>query len=152
MNLTASDRRLLRALQAEARSTNQALAETAGLSTSACWRRVRALEEAGVIKGYEALLDAEAAGLGFSAVVQVTLERHEQRQVKDFIAAVALRPEVLECYATTGEADYHLKIVCADKEAYNRFQESFLFTQPGVSQVRTNLILKEIKQTTRLPI
>ncbi len=66
------------------------------------------MEEAGIIRGYQALLDAEAAGLGFSAVVQVSLERHERRHVKDFIATVASRPEVLECYATTGEADYHL--------------------------------------------
>ncbi len=152
MELTPSDRRLLRLLQADARATNQALAEAAGLSTSACWRRIRALEEAGIVKGYEALLDAEAAGLGFAAVVQVSLERHERRHVKDFVAAVAERAEVLECFETTGEADYHLKVVCADKEAYYRFLDSFLFTHPGVVRVRTNLILREIKQTTRLPV
>ncbi len=152
MELSLADRRLLQALQEDARITNQALAERAGLSTSACWRRVRVLEESGVIKAHRTQLDAEAAGLSFQAVVQVTLERHERRQVKDFIAAVAARPEVLECFATTGEADYHLRVVCTDKEAYNRFLESFLFTQPGVAQVRTNLILKEIKQTTVLPV
>lgn len=152
MELSAADRRLLRALQEDARMTNQALAEAAGLSTSACWRRVRTLEEAGVIRAYRAHLDAEAAGLTFHAVVQVSLERHEGRHVKDFITAVASRPEVLECFATTGEADYHLRVVCADKEAYNSFLERFLFTQPGVAQVRTNLVLKEIKQTAAVPV
>lgn len=152
MELTEQDRRILAALQAEGRLSNQELSERVGMSASACWRRVRALEEAGVIAGYVALLDAEKAGLGFSAIVHVTLQRHEHGHVANFIARVSDRPEVLECFATTGEADYHLRVVCADKDAYNRFLEEFLFRLPGIAHVRTNLVLKEIKLETRLPV
>jgi DNA-binding Lrp family transcriptional regulator len=150
--LTDADRRLLRLLQEDCRLSNQELAERAGMSSSACWRRVRALEEAGVIRGYVALATAEKLGLAFSAVVHVGLTRHDHTHVETFISRVAERPEVLECLATTGEADYHLRVVCADKEAYNRFLEEFLFRLPGIAQVRTSLVLKEVKLETSLPV
>ncbi len=122
------------------------------MSASACWRRVRALEEAGVIRGYHALLDAETAGLTFHAVVHVTLTRHGESHVDTFIAAIERRSEVLDCFATTGEADYHLRILCPDLQAYNHFLEGFLFRLPGIANVRTNLILKSIKHTTQLAL
>lgn len=152
MTLTDADRRILRTLQADSRISNQELAESAGMSASACWRRVRALEEAGVIAGYPAVLDAGRCGLGFSAVVHVTMTRHDASQLDVFIDRIAERPEVLECYSTTGEADYHLRVVCRDKEAYNDFLEGFMFRLPGIAHVRTNLILKDIKQHGRLPV
>lgn len=152
MDLTEQDRRILNALQADGRLSNQDLADRVGMSASACWRRVRALEEAGVIAGYAMLVDAEKAGLGFSAIVHVTLQRHDHGHVATFIARVTERAEVLECLATAGEADYHLRVVCADKDAYNRFLEDFLFRLPGIAHVRTNLVLKEIKLETRLPV
>lgn len=152
MEFTDQDRRILSALQTEGRLSNQDLAERVGMSPSACWRRVRALEEAGVIARYVALLDAEKAGLSFSAIVHVTLQRHEHSHVATFIGRVMERPEVLECLATTGEADYHLRVVCPDKDGYNRFLEDFLFRLPGIAHVRTNLVLKEIKLETRLPL
>ena len=151
-NLTEQDRALRRALQQDARITNQELAERAGMSASACWRRVRALEEAGVVRRYAAILDAGRAGLGFHAIAHVTLTRHDHRHVDTFIAEVARRPEVLDCFAVTGEADYHLRVVCADLDAYNRFLEAFLFRLPGIANVRTNLVLKDIKQGTALPL
>lgn len=151
-NLTERDRILLRALQEDARITNQELADRAGMSASACWRRVRALEEAGVVRRYAAILDAGRAGLGFHAIAHVTLTRHDHRHVDTFIAEVARRPEVLDCFAVTGEADYHLRVVCADLDAYNRFLEAFLFRLPGIANVRTNLVLKDIKQGTALPL
>jgi len=150
--ITEQDRRLLRALQGDARISNQELAERAGMSASACWRRVRALEEAGVIRRYATLIDAPAAGLNFHAIVHVTLTRHDHRHVGTFIAEVAKRPEVLDCFATTGEADYHLRVVCDDLDAYNRLLEGFLFRLPGIANVRTNLVLKDIKQETAVPI
>ena len=150
--LSEQDRRLLRALQQDARISNQALAEIAGMSASACWRRVRALEDAGVIRRYAALVDAPSAGLGFHAVAHVTLTRHDHRHVDTFIAEVKLRPEVLDCFATTGEADYHLRVVCENLDAYNRFLEGFLFRLPGIANVRTNLVLKDIKQETSVPL
>lgn len=152
MDLSETDRRLLRLLQADARLSNQELAERAGMSASACWRRVKQFEEAGVVVAYPAILDAAAAGLTFSAIVHVTLTRHEASHAADFVARVRDRPEVLECFSTTGEADYHLRVVCRDKEAYNAFLDDFLFRLPAIAHVRTNLILKEIKSTSRLPI
>jgi DNA-binding Lrp family transcriptional regulator len=152
MEIDQTDRKLLGLLQENARLSNQELAERAGLSPSACWRRVKALEETGVISGYAALVDAEKAALRFSAIVHVTLTRHEAAHLETFIARVAARPEVLECFATTGEADYHLRVVCDDKDAYNDFLDTFLFRLPGLAHVRTNLVLKVIKSTTRLPV
>lgn len=150
--LTESDRRILKALQDDSRISNQELAERAGMSASACWRRVRLLEQAGVISGYSAALDASRAGLSFAAIVHVSLTRHEAAHVATFIEKVAARTEVLECFATTGEADYHLRVVCRDKDAYNEFLESFLFRLPGIAHVRTNLVLKDIKLNGRLPL
>ena len=152
MELSDADRRVIRLLQRDARMSNQDLADRAGLSASACWRRVKALEEAGVISGYVAEVNAERAGLGFGAIVQVRLSRHDTAHLDQFIEAVSRRPEVLELFLTTGEADYHLRVVCEDKNAYNAFLENFLFRLPGIAQVRTNLILKEIKATSVLPV
>ena len=152
MELTEADQRVLRILQIDARISNQELADRAGLSASACWRRVKQLEEAGVITAYPATISAESVGLTFSAIVHVTLTRHEAAHAATFIARVGDRPEVIECFATTGEADYHLRVVCRDKEAYNAFLDEFLFRLPAVAHVRTNLILKQIKSTSRLPL
>lgn len=150
--LNEADQRLLRLLQTDSRLSNQELAERAGMSASACWRRVRALEDAGIIAGYPAVLDAEKAGFSFSAIVHVTLARHETSHVATFISRIVERPEVLECLATTGEADYHLRVVCRDKDAYNVFLDEFLFRLPGIAHVRTNFVLKEVKIATRLPL
>lgn len=152
VEIAESDRKLLRVLQGDARLSNQELAERVGMSASACWRRVKQLEEAGVIVGYPAIVDAAAVGLGFSAIVHVTLTRHEASHAATFVQRVVERPEVLECFSTTGEADYHLRVVCRDKDAYNVFLEDFLFRLPAIAHVRTNLILKEIKSTSRLPL
>jgi DNA-binding Lrp family transcriptional regulator len=150
--LEEPDRRIIRAMQADGRISNQELAERVGMSASACWRRVRALEEAGIIRGYAALVDPARAGLGFHAVVHVTLTRHDHRHVDTFIAEVGRRPEVLDCFATTGEADYHLRVLCRDLDAYNQFLEGFLFRLPGIANVRTNLVLKGIKQDSPIPV
>ncbi|QDZ03293.1 Lrp/AsnC family transcriptional regulator [Nitratireductor mangrovi] len=146
--MEAQDRRLLRILQGNGRISNQELAEAAGMSASACWRRVRALEEAGVIRRYAALVDTQKAGMDFHAIVHVSLTRHDHGHVDTFIDEVTGRPEVLDCFATTGEADYHLRVVCDDLAAYNAFLEGFLFRLPGIANVRTNLVLKDIKQET----
>ncbi|UUP18398.1 MULTISPECIES: Lrp/AsnC family transcriptional regulator [Nitratireductor] len=151
-SLTEQDKRLLEALQENCRLSNQELAERAGMSTSACWRRVRALEEAGLIRQYAALIDTERAGLGFQAIVHVSLTRHDHRHVDTFIAEVRQRREVLDCYSTTGDADYHLRVVCRDLAAYNLFLEDFLFRLPGIANVRTNLVLKDIKTHSAVPV
>jgi Lrp/AsnC family transcriptional regulator, leucine-responsive regulatory protein len=152
IKLEDQDRKILRALQADSRMSNQALADAAGMSASACWRRVKLLEDAGVIRGYTAIVDAARAGMTFHAIAHVSLTRHDHGHVDTFIAEVKRRPEVLDCFATTGEADYHLRVVCADLAAYNAFLEGFLFRLPGIANVRTNLVLKDIKQETAIGI
>ncbi len=151
MELEETDRRLLAALQADGRVTNQDLAAGSGLSSSACWRRVRALEESGVVSGYAALIDREKAGFSTAAILHVSLERHDSRFVEEFVLRVRGRPEILDCYATTGDADYHLRVVVRDMAAYNHFLDEFVFRLPGIRQVRTNVVLKEIKQGVALP-
>ncbi|MBT8104305.1 MAG: Lrp/AsnC family transcriptional regulator [Woeseiaceae bacterium] len=151
LTLDAKDRKILSALQQDSRLTMQELAERTGMSSSAVWRRVKSLEEAGIIDRYAAIVDTRKAGFGFSAIVHLTLARHEQKNVERFIKEVMRHPEVLECYATSGEADFHLRVVVEDIDAYNAFLDDFIFRLPGVSQVRSNIVLKEIKADTALP-
>jgi len=150
--IPASDRQILNALQEDGRISNQELAERANMSASACWRRVKALEEGGVIERYTALIDPEAVGLSFHAMVHVVLSRHQAGHVENFIQAVMTRAEVLDCFATTGDADYHLRVRCRDLSAYNAFLEEFMFALEGVSTVKTNLILRQLKHETRLVV
>ena len=145
------DERILARLQQEGRLTNQQLAEDVGMSASASWRRVRALEDAGVIEGYAALVNREKAGFTTSAILHVSLERHDVKFVDEFVSRVMARAEVLECFATTGDADYHLRVVVRDMAAYNRFLDEFVFRLPGIRNVRTNVVLKEIKTSVALP-
>jgi DNA-binding Lrp family transcriptional regulator len=147
-----TDRRILEILQNDGRLTNQEIAERAGVSAAACWRRMRALESSGVISRYTALLERRALDLGLCIFVQVSLSRHESSNVAAFEEAVVERPEVLECHATTGDADFLLKVVTRDIGSYDQFLEEFLFRLPGISHVRSNITLREIKSDTRLPV
>lgn len=149
--LGKKDRLLLRELQRDSRLTMQQLAERVGMSSSACWRRVRNLEETGVIDRYAALVDPRKAGFSLSSMTLVSLARHEEKNVENFVREVLRHPEVLECFATSGEADFHLRVVVEDMDAYNQFLDDFIFRLPGVSQVRSNIVLKEIKADTALP-
>ncbi len=132
MQLHAKDKLLLAELQRDSRLTMQDLAERAGMSTSACWRRVRALDTAGVINRYAVIVDAKKAGFGLSSMVLVSLARHEQKNVDQFIRAVSRHPEVLECFATSGEADFHLRVVVEDMEGSTRFLADVVLILPGV--------------------
>ena len=140
--LDRRDRLILRELQRDSRLTMQQLADKVGMSSSACWRRVRSLEEAGVIDRYAAILDTKKAGFSLSSMTLVTLARHEQKHVDNFINEVMRHPEVLECFATSGESDFHLRVVVEDIDAYNAFLDDFIFRLPGVSQVRSDIVLK----------
>ena len=150
--LAKKDRSILAELQRDSRLTMQQLAEKVGMSSSACWRRVRALEESGVIDRYAVILNSRKAGFSLSSMTLVSLARHEERSVDNFINEVMRHPEVLECFATSGEADFHLRVVVEDIDAYNRFLDDFIFQIPGVSQVRSNIVLKEIKADTALAL
>jgi Lrp/AsnC family leucine-responsive transcriptional regulator len=148
MRLDDRDRRILTLLQEDSRMSNADLAESVGMSASALWRRVRSLEEAGVIKRYGAVVAPQAMGLNFEALVQVNLTRHAPEHLQEFIRAVEGNPHVVECYATTGQADYHLRILAPDLEAYNQFLEQFLFQLAGVASAQTHVILKTVKRDT----
>ncbi len=149
--LGKKDQMILNALQRDSRLTMQQLAERVGMSSSACWRRVRSLEEEGVIDRYAVLVNPRKAGFSLSSMTYVSLARHEEKNVENFVREVQRHPEVLECFATSGEADFHLRVVVEDMDAYNKFLDNFIFRLPGVSQVRSNIVLKEIKADTALP-
>ncbi|WP_372574724.1 Lrp/AsnC family transcriptional regulator [Ruegeria jejuensis] len=140
------DRQILTLLQQDCRISNAELAEAVGMSASALWRRVRALEETGVIDRYGAVVNPEAMGLGFEAIVHVHLTRHDPEKIIEFIRAVETSAAVQECYATTGQADYHLRVLTRDLAAYNRFLDEFLFRLPAVSSAQTNVVLRTIKR------
>ena len=152
MDFDERDRRLLRLLQKDCRLSNAELAAQVGMSASACWRRVRLFEESGVIERYRADVSPERAGLGFQALVHVQLARHNPQHLSQFISAIDQRAEVLECYATTGQADYHLRVLCRDIAAYNRFLEEFLFRLTAVESAQTNVVLREIKRSATIPV
>ena len=145
MNLDDRDRQILLHLQKDSRISNADLAAAVGMSASALWRKVRALEDGGVITGHTVRIDPSALGMNFQAIVHVELIRHNPDDIQDFIRAVKTCPEVQDCYATTGRADYHLRILCEDLTAYNRFLDDFLFRLPAVSSAQTNVVLKSIK-------
>ncbi|NIZ62010.1 AsnC family transcriptional regulator [Sedimentitalea sp. CY04] len=140
------DRKILTLLQQDARMSNADLAEAVGMSASALWRRVRALEAAGVIERYGAIVNPSAMGLGFQAIVHVHLTRHDPDKLDEFISGIESSPLVQECYATTGQADYHLRVLAPDLDAYNRFLEQFLFRLSAVASAQTNLVLRTLKQ------
>lgn len=149
---STKDQEILRLLQGDGRLSNQDLAEKVGISTSACWRRVRALEEAGIIEGYAARLNPEACGLGFHAIVHVMLARHQVTHLKQFTDEIITRDEVLDCFSTTGGADYHLRVRCADIDAYNQFLDEFLFRLDGIASIQTNMVLRQLKHSDKLPV
>jgi DNA-binding Lrp family transcriptional regulator len=152
VRLDLQERRILMELQSDARLTNQELAQRVGLSPSACWRRVKALEEAGVILRYTAILDPKKVGLGECVFAHVTLARHSLATTHEFADAIRDRPEVMECFFTTGDADILLRVAIPSVSAYDKFLEEFVFSAPGISQVRSNFALRQIKFETALPL
>ena len=150
--LDAIDRRILGALQDDARIANNELAARVGLSPAPCLRRVRALEETGVIRRHVSLVDPGAVGLPVSVFVSISLERQVEEALKRFERAVLTRPEVMECYLMTGDADYLLRVVCADLAAYERFVLEHLAKAPGVSSIRSSFALKQVNYSTALPL
>jgi Lrp/AsnC family transcriptional regulator, leucine-responsive regulatory protein len=151
-DLDAIDRNILTALQENARMPNVELARDVGLSPSPCLRRVRALEDAGVIRRYATLVDQAAVGLPVSVFVSVSLERQIESALETFEETVRARPEVMECYLMTGTADYFLRIVVSDLEAYERFLKEHLTRIPGVSSIQSSFALKQIAYRTALPL
>jgi Lrp/AsnC family transcriptional regulator, leucine-responsive regulatory protein len=150
--LDAVDRRILRHLQQDARLSTADLAEKVGLSTTPVWRRVRALETAGVIKGYQALVDADAVGLRVSVFVHVSLEKQVESALEAFEAAIRRRPEVMECYLMTGDADYLLRVVVPDLRDYERFIMDHLTRIRGIASIKSSFALRPVKHGGELPL
>ncbi|WP_284734536.1 Lrp/AsnC ligand binding domain-containing protein [Sphingosinicella terrae] len=146
------DRKLLRVLQAEGRITNQELASRCAISPSACLDRMRRLKERGYISGYAALLDPEKLDQSFLVFVEVVLDRTTGDVFRRFSAAVAERPEILECHMVAGGFDYLLKLRLKDMAAYRKFLVDVLAEIPGVRETRTYAVMDEVKSTTALPI
>lgn len=151
-SLDAIDRKVLLQLQADGRITNQDLAEKVGLSPSPCLRRVRQLEDQGVITGYVALVDPETIGLAVSAFVRVRLSQQDDRHLATFEEAIGAFPEVMECYLMTGEADYQLRVLVASLAEFEDFLRYKLTRIDGVSQVTSSFALRPVVYRTALPL
>lgn len=146
------DRRILELIQEDARISNADLAAQIGLSPSPCWRRVRALEERGVISRYVTLVTPEAIGLPVNVWVHVTLDEQVERRLEHFESAIVARPEVMECYLMTGESDYLLRVVVPDIAAYQAFLLDHLTRIEGIASIKSSFALKQVKYKTALPL
>jgi Lrp/AsnC family leucine-responsive transcriptional regulator len=153
MKLDRYDRRILEILQEDGRISNQDLAERIGLSPSPCLRRVRALEEAGIISGYRALVDAQKLGFNLVALISISMDRHTPERFARFDAAIAAIPEVLECLLITGrDADYQLKVVVRDMEGYQDLLLNKITRIQGVSGVHSSFVLRQVIDRTNVPV
>jgi DNA-binding Lrp family transcriptional regulator len=153
--MTDLDRRdvdILSELQRDSRQSVQQLASKVGLSTTPCWKRVKDLEAAGVIVGYGVHIDRERVGLQLCVLAEVNLAPHTEAVVREFERAVAACAPIVSCWSTTGNADYVIKVLAADIQSYEAFLHETAFKLPGVTHIRSSVVLKEVKAETRLPI
>lgn len=152
MNLDRFDRAILQILQLEGRIPNATLAERVSLSESACLRRVRALEESGLIERYAAVLNQQKAGLPVNVFVSITLDRQDDLDLRKFEEAVRKIPEVMECYLMTGDYDYTLRVVVADTADFERVHSKHLTRLPGVARVHSSFALRTVQKARELPL
>ncbi|WP_296701104.1 Lrp/AsnC family transcriptional regulator [Thiocapsa sp. UBA6158] len=153
MKLDRYDRRILEELQHDGRISNQELADRIGLSPSPCLRRVRALEDAGIIRGYAALLDAKTLGLNLMALLSISMDKHTPERFERFDTAVAAIPEVQECLLITGrDADYQLKVVVRDMDAYQDLLLNKITRIDGVTGVHSSFVLRRVVERASLPL
>jgi Lrp/AsnC family transcriptional regulator, leucine-responsive regulatory protein len=153
MQLDRYDRMILETLQDDGKISNQDLADRVGLSPSPCLRRVRALEESGLIVGYRALLDAKKLGLTLMALIGISMDQHTPERFTNFETKIAEIPEVLECLLITGQqSDYQLKVVVHDMDAYQNLLLNRITRIPGVSGVHTSFVLRQVVGRTALPL
>jgi len=152
MKLDRTDRTILAELQRDGRLSNRELAEKVHLSESACLRRVRALEEAGVIDRYAALVSQSKLGLPGNVFVSITLNRQEQADLAAFEEAVKRVPEVMECYLMTGAQDYLLRVVVSDPADFERLHSQHLTRLPGVARVQSSFALRTVRKSVELPV
>lgn len=146
------DKQIIRELQLSGRLTNQELADKIGLSPSPCLRRVRALEAAGVIVGYTAVVDEAIFGLPITAFVNIRLHTHNEDSVKQFEQAIQSIDNIIDCYVMTGNTDYLLRVLCDSLEGYEEFVRKQLHRIPGIAAVETSLAYGTVKKSSLLPI
>ena len=146
------DLQILRYMQEHARTSNADLADRVGLSPAPCLRRVRALEESGVIRRHVTLVDPTAVDLAVTVFVQISLDLQVEDRLEIFERAVLRRPEVMECYLMTGDSDYLLRVVVPDVAAYERFLKDSLTRIESVAGIKSSFALKQVKYSTALPI
>ena len=152
MEIDATDRRILTALQRDGRMSNADLSEQVNLSPSACHRRVQRLEEAGYIDAYVALLNARKLGRPTTVFVEITLAGQADELLDAFEKAVKRVPDILECHLMAGTADYLLKVVAEDTEDFARIHRQSLARLPGVAQMQSSFALRRVVQTTAIPV
>ncbi|GAA4183973.1 Lrp/AsnC family transcriptional regulator [Shinella granuli] len=150
--LAASDVRILKALQEDGRLSNQALSGTVGMSASPCWRRVRQLEDEGIIQRYMAVLGRREIGLGVLAFIRVKIDSHTEAEAEAFASAVMKLDCVVACYSIAGDADFLLQVVSQDLDTYSDFAMSVVRRLPGIKEMQTTFVLKEIKPFSGLPL
>ena len=152
IKLDRIDRRILEELQLDARLSSADLAERVSLTTSPCWRRVKRLEEEGLISGYHARLDAQRLGYQVTAIVHISLDKKDTQSLQAFEAAVQEIPQVLACFRISGRYDHQLIVVSEDLEAYGIFSVAYINGLPGVKEVYTSFVLKEVKAASNPPL
>lgn len=152
MELDRYDRAIVKLLQQDARLTNTKLAEKVSLSESACLRRVKALEESGLIESYTAILNQQKAGYPVNVFVSITLDRQSQSGLEAFESAVRKLPEVMECYLMTGEHDYLLRVVVADLADFERVHNQHLTRLPSVARVHSSFAVRTVTRSNVLPM
>lgn len=152
VRLDEIDRKILRLLQTDCRLTMVEIAERVGLSASPCHRRIKMMEDAGLIKGYVALVDQRRLGLPVSVFVSIKLERQREKDLEAFSKAISRWPEVLECYLMTGHRDYLLRVVVEDLQAYEKFLKQKLTLVPGIASIESSFALDQIKYSIAVPV
>lgn len=150
--LDKTDLAMLARLQQDGRLANTKLAEELALSEASCWRRQKRLEELGVIEGYQANLNRRKLGIGVMAFVQIVCTQHSEEVTAHFERIIRASPNVVDCHNITGEADFLLKVVAKDLDDYSRFVDRVLRQLPGVLSIRSNISLREMKVSNRLPV
>jgi Lrp/AsnC family transcriptional regulator, leucine-responsive regulatory protein len=146
------DRKILRLLQDDCRLTMQEIADRVGLSASPCHRRIKMMEDSGLIRRYVALIDQRKIGLPVSVFVSIKLERQREKDLEAFSKAISRWPEVLECYLMTGHRDYLLRVVVEDLAAYEKFLKQKLTLVPGIASIESSFALDQIKYSIAVPV
>lgn len=150
--ITPADIKILKQLQYAGRMTNQELADKVGMATSPCWRRVKQLEESGVITGYQANIDRRKIGLGILAFIRVKIDSHSEEEAKLFEMQVGELKPVIACYAVAGDADFLLQVVAEDLDSFSTFAMSVIRRLSGIKEMQTTFVLREVKPLDHLPL